>query len=79
MVRELRKVARCSGEDVAAHHGLMKMIPQWDAAGGCRVSGTGCCTGTFSGPGPGDPRTSGFPAALARGRAPGVSDRHEAV
>ena len=30
MARELRKVARASGEDVAAHHGLVKMIPQWE-------------------------------------------------
>jgi transcriptional regulator with XRE-family HTH domain len=30
MARELRKVARGSGEDVAAHHGLVKMIPQWE-------------------------------------------------
>jgi hypothetical protein len=30
MARELRKAARESGEDVAAHHGLVKMIPQWE-------------------------------------------------
>src|SRR5512140_162350 len=30
MARELRKAARDSGEDVAAHHGLVKMIPQWE-------------------------------------------------
>ena len=30
MARELRRVARNSGEDVAAHHGLVRMIPQWD-------------------------------------------------
>jgi transcriptional regulator with XRE-family HTH domain len=30
MARELRKVAKNSGEDVAAHHGLVKMIPQWE-------------------------------------------------
>ena len=30
MARELRKVARDSGEDVAAHHGLVRMIPQWE-------------------------------------------------
>src|SRR5215472_10437986 len=30
MARELRRVARDSGEDVAAHHGLVKMIPQWE-------------------------------------------------
>jgi len=30
MARELRKVARDSGEDIAAHHGLVKMIPQWE-------------------------------------------------
>ena len=30
MARELRRAARHSGEDVAAHHGLVKMIPQWE-------------------------------------------------
>jgi transcriptional regulator with XRE-family HTH domain len=30
MARELRKAAKESGEDVAAHHGLVKMIPQWE-------------------------------------------------
>ena len=30
MARELRRAARDSGEDVAAHHGLVKMIPQWE-------------------------------------------------
>lgn len=30
MARELRKVARDTGEDVAAHHGLVKMIAQWE-------------------------------------------------
>ena len=30
MARELRRVARHSGEDVAAHHGLVRMIPQWE-------------------------------------------------
>jgi hypothetical protein len=30
MARELRKAALDSGEDVAAHHGLVKMIPQWE-------------------------------------------------
>ena len=30
MARELRKAARDSGEDVAAHHGLVKMIAQWE-------------------------------------------------
>ena len=30
MARELRKAARDTGEDVAAHHGLVKMIPQWE-------------------------------------------------
>ena len=30
MARELRRVARDSGEDVAAHHGLVRMIPQWE-------------------------------------------------
>ena len=29
MARELRKAARDSGEDAAAHHGRVKMIPQW--------------------------------------------------
>lgn len=33
MARELRKVAKDSGEDVAAHHGLVKMIPQWERGG----------------------------------------------
>ena len=35
MARELRKAARDTGEDVAAHHGLVKMIPQWER--GARV------------------------------------------
>jgi transcriptional regulator with XRE-family HTH domain len=30
MARELRKIAKGSGEDIAAHHGLVKMIPQWE-------------------------------------------------
>lgn len=30
MAREIRKAARDCGEDVAAHHGLVKMIPQWE-------------------------------------------------
>jgi transcriptional regulator with XRE-family HTH domain len=30
MARELRKAARDTGEDIAAHHGLVKMIPQWE-------------------------------------------------
>ena len=30
MARELRKAAKGSGEDIAAHHGLVKMIPQWE-------------------------------------------------
>ena len=30
IARELRKAARDTGEDVAAHHGLVKMIPQWE-------------------------------------------------
>ena len=30
MARELRKAARDTGEDVAAHHGLVKMIPHWE-------------------------------------------------
>jgi transcriptional regulator with XRE-family HTH domain len=33
MARELRKAAKDSGEDVAAHHGLVKMIPQWERGG----------------------------------------------
>ena len=33
MAREIRKAARDSGEDVAAHHGLVKMIPQWERGG----------------------------------------------
>jgi transcriptional regulator with XRE-family HTH domain len=33
MARELRKAARDTGEDVAAHHGLVKMIPQWERGG----------------------------------------------
>jgi len=33
MARELRKAARDSGEDVAAHHGLVRMIPQWERGG----------------------------------------------
>jgi hypothetical protein len=33
MARELRNAARDSGEDVAAHHGLVKMIPQWERGG----------------------------------------------
>jgi transcriptional regulator with XRE-family HTH domain len=35
LARELRKAARDTGEDVAAHHGLVKMIPQWER--GARV------------------------------------------
>jgi hypothetical protein len=30
MARELRKAARDTGEDVAARHGLVKVIPQWE-------------------------------------------------
>ena len=30
MARELRRAARDTGEDIAAHHGLVKMIPQWE-------------------------------------------------
>jgi len=30
MACDLRRAARDSGEDVAAHHGLVKMIPQWE-------------------------------------------------
>jgi len=30
MARELRKAARDSGEDVAAPHGLVRMILQWE-------------------------------------------------
>jgi hypothetical protein len=44
MARELRKAARDSGEDVAAHHGLVKMIPQWERGNRAPGSGTGCCT-----------------------------------
>jgi hypothetical protein len=33
MAREIRKAARDTGEDVAAHHGLVKMIPQWERGG----------------------------------------------
>jgi transcriptional regulator with XRE-family HTH domain len=33
MAREIRKAARDCGEDVAAHHGLVKMIPQWERGG----------------------------------------------
>jgi hypothetical protein len=45
MARELRRAARKSGEDVAAHHGLVKMIPQWERGGRARpASGTGCCS-----------------------------------
>lgn len=45
MARELRKAAKDTGEDVAAHHGLVKMIPQWDnVAPAPPENGTGCCT-----------------------------------
>ena len=37
MARELRRAARDSGEDVAAHHGLAKMIAQCER--GDRVDG----------------------------------------
>jgi transcriptional regulator with XRE-family HTH domain len=30
MARELRNAAKDSGEDIAAHHGLVRMIPQWE-------------------------------------------------
>jgi hypothetical protein len=30
MAREPRKAAQDTGEDVAAHRGLVKMIPQWE-------------------------------------------------
>jgi hypothetical protein len=30
MARELRRAARDADQDVAAHHGLVKMIPQWE-------------------------------------------------
>jgi hypothetical protein len=30
MAREIRRAAKECGEDVAAHHGLVKMIPQWE-------------------------------------------------
>jgi hypothetical protein len=35
MARELRKAARDTGEDVAAHHGLVKMIPQCETGEPC--------------------------------------------
>jgi hypothetical protein len=44
MARELRKAARDTGEDVAAHHGLVKMIPQWERGAAPPANGTGCCT-----------------------------------
>jgi hypothetical protein len=33
MARELRRAAQDSGEDVAAHHGLVRMIAQWERGG----------------------------------------------
>jgi hypothetical protein len=30
MARELRRAARDADQDVAAHHGLVKMIPLWE-------------------------------------------------
>jgi transcriptional regulator with XRE-family HTH domain len=33
MARELRRAGRDCGEDVAAHHGLVKMISQWERGG----------------------------------------------
>ena len=44
MARELRKAARDTGEDVAAHHGLVKMIRSGNEATASPASGTGCCT-----------------------------------
>jgi hypothetical protein len=44
MARELRKAARDTGEEVAAHHGLVKMIPQWERGARALGSGTGSCT-----------------------------------
>jgi hypothetical protein len=44
MARELRKAARDTGEDVAPHHGLVKMIPQWERGDRAPASGTGCRT-----------------------------------
>jgi transcriptional regulator with XRE-family HTH domain len=34
MARELRKAARDSGEEVAAHQGLVRMIARWERGGG---------------------------------------------
>ena len=48
MARELRKAARESSEDVAAHRGLIKMIPQWERGARAPASGTGCCTARSS-------------------------------
>jgi hypothetical protein len=44
MTRELRKAARVTGKDVAAHHGLVKMIAQWERGNRGPASRTGCCT-----------------------------------
>ena len=44
MARELRRAARDTGEDVAAHHGLVKMIRSGNEATASPASGTGCCT-----------------------------------
>ena len=44
MAREFRKAATDTGEDVAAHHGLVKMIPQWERGNRAPASDTGCCT-----------------------------------
>jgi hypothetical protein len=43
MARELRKAARDTGEDVAAHPGLVKIIPQWERGDRAPASGTSCC------------------------------------
>ena len=48
MAYELRKVAKDSGEDVAAHRGLVKIIPQWEQGDRPPASGAGCCTSRSS-------------------------------
>jgi len=44
MARELRKAAGDSGEDLAAHRGLVKMIRLWERGAAPCASGTGCST-----------------------------------
>jgi hypothetical protein len=39
MACELRKAARVTGEDFAAHHSLVKMIPQWERGNRAPASG----------------------------------------